>query len=140
MAYSFVSTVTQLGTREWLVTIDETDCGPTDEAQIGNAIDRGVPLTGTVKRQTVVLVSGPATTVNGILGEVPNPPANPTRVIVQNDPTSQPIPTVNDTQGIATYYDPTNSGQVWGILFHRSRPDVGATNVIRTYYHIVSGW
>lgn len=141
MAYTFTTVVTQVGPREWLVTIDEQDCGPTDEAQIGSLVDRGVPLVGTVKRQTVVKTLGSATNVNGILGEVPDPPANPTRVIVENDPTNQPLPLINDTQGIATYFDPTPApGGVWGILFHRSRPDVGADNVIRSTYHIVAQW
>lgn len=141
MAYAFTTVVTQVGPREWLVTIDERDCGPTDEAQIGTLVDQGVPLVGTVKRQTVVKTLGSATNVNGILGEVPDPPANPTRVIVENDPTNQPLPLINDTQGIATYFDPTPTpGGTWGILFHRSRPDVGADNVIRSTYHIVAQW
>ncbi len=141
MAYAFTASVTQLGTNAYLVTIDETDCSSTDEAQIGSDVLQGVPLQGQVIRQCVVLISGAATTVNGILGEVSDPPANPSRVVCENNPAVQPILTVNDTQGKATYYDPTtDASNTWGILFHRSRPDAGANNVIRTYYHILAAW
>lgn len=141
MAYTATVTVRMVGPKEWLVSIVETDCGPTDEAQIGTLTDQGVPVLGTVKRQIVVALSGSCTTVNGILSEVSNPAANPDRVIVENDPSTQPLPLINDTQGVSTYYDPTPApGQTWGIVFHRSQPDAGNDNVIHSFYHIVQGW
>ena len=144
MAYAAVVSVRQVGSGEFLVQVDEAECGPADEAVIdvaAAALGPGVPLVGKVIRQTVVLQAGTATTVNGILGEVPNPPANPTRVVVENNPTVQPILTINDTQGTATYKDATPSPLgPWGRLFHRSRPDAGADNTITTFYHIRSGW
>lgn len=141
MPYAATVTVRLVGPGSWLVQIDEVDCGPTDEAQIGSLVDQGLPVLGKVLRQQCVLLSGSAATVNAILGEVANPPANLDRIIVENNPAIQPIPTVNDTQGIATYYDLTPAaGTVWGIAFHRSRPDVGADNVIRSYYHVVANW
>lgn len=144
MAYAAVVSVRQVGSTEFLVQINETDCGPNDEATIdvaAAALGPGVPLVGKIRRQTVVLQAGTATTVNGILGEVPDPPANPTRVVCENNPTVQPIPAINDTQGIATYKDATPSPLgPWGRLFHRSQPDAGADNTITTFYHISSGW
>lgn len=107
------------------ITIDETDCGPADETP---AI-LNIPVAGMVRRQICVLNSGTATTIDPILGTIPNP-AGTIDVAVENE---TPAATV-DTQGVATFVSPA------GVLYHRSRPDAGADNAIQTVYHIGIGW
>lgn len=145
MAYAFTTTVRWLGPTEFSIRIEETDCAAGDEATVdvaAPALGPGPPLVGKVLRQTCVLESGTATTINPVLREVPvaNPDAV-TRVVVENDPNVQPIPAIVDTEGVAVYDDATPSPLgPWGRLFGQSRPDAGADNVIVTIYRISTRW
>jgi hypothetical protein len=80
-----------------------------------------------------------------VLGEVSNPPASPDRIIVEEE-----IPAgFVDTAGIATYHDaspvpvgvldPQGRQIQGGRIFHQSRPDAGANQIVTTY-HISSEW
>lgn len=117
-------TVEHVGPNAVQVTILETDCAVGDEAVIP-----GMPIQGTCRRQICVLDSGTAATVDPVLGAVPNP-AGTIYIVVENA-----VPgAVIDTQGVATYVSET------GILYHRSRPNAGADNVVQTIYDISIGW
>ena len=144
MAYAFAVTVSQVGPSEYSVRIEETEVGSTSEATVDvltAALGPGPPLVANVIRQKCVLKSGTATTINPILSEVPDPGANPGRVVVENDPANQPLLKVADTQGLASYYDATQSPLgAWGRLFHRSQPDQGTDNVVETTYLISTRW
>jgi len=142
VAYSYTATVEQDGPGQYVVVVEEVDCGPNDEAIID-----GAPLVGNCVRATCVRQGGSATTVQPILGRSPDPPGTGiTRVIVEE---SEPVP-LADTSGTATYRDATavpagvvdaRGRQIQGArIYHRSRPDAGADNVIRTEYHIKAGW
>jgi len=144
MPYAFTTTIRQVGATEYSVRIDEIDCGPADEATVDVAaaiLGPGVPLVGKVLRQTCVLQpGGTAVTINPILGEI-SPATTPDRVVVENDPNNQPIPNIVDTEGVAVYDDATQSPLgPWGRLFHMSRPNAGADNVVITMYRISTRW
>jgi hypothetical protein len=131
LAYNANVTVTQVGPSEFVVRIEETDVGPTDEAVID-----GVPLVGRVARQQCIRTGGSASTVWPVLGEV-SPADTPTRIIVEPE---EPLDLV-DIQGTATYHDATRSPTgPYGRVFHQSRPDAGADNAITTIYHISTRW
>ena len=130
MAYTATVSVEDIGPGEYYVIIDETDCGPADEAAAP-----GLPNRGTVLRQVVQLISGTATTVDPIAGWEPNPGG--INVIVQVDAPAS-APDFVDIEGTATYYNELGTGQL--TLYHRSRPDAGNDNVIQTRYHIQDGW
>jgi hypothetical protein len=145
VAYGFTVDVRQVGAGEFSIRITETDCGPADEATVDvllAADGPGPPLVGKVFRQTCVLQAGTGTTINPVLREVPvADPDAATRVVVENDPNNQPIPDIVDTEGVAVYDDATPSPLgPWGRLFHQSRPDVGADNVVVTIYRISPRW
>lgn len=126
MAYTATIAIEVVGASATAIYITETDCSATDEAVIPNS-----PAQGEVKRQICVRISGTCTTVDPILGTIANP-AGTIRVVVENETPAA----VCDTEGTATYTI-QSGGQT---LYHRSRPDAGADNVIQSVYHIVSGW
>ncbi len=126
MSYAAVVEVNMVGDNEFEVEIAETDCGASDIATVV-----GLPIVGTVVRQTCVLVSGTGTTVDPLLGE--NTPPTTGDPIVEN---ATPAATV-DTGGAAAYnVEPAASAT----LYHMSRPNAGTNNVIRTNYKIKAGW
>ena len=141
MAYAAVVTVTQRSPSKYVVRIEETDCSSTDEATLD-----GLPLVGSVRRQQCILQSGTAATVQPILGEVPDPVTNTDRVVAQEGTAGA----ITDSAGVATYEDTTptppgvvdaNGEPVVGArLYHRSRPNAGADNVIVSIYHISTEW
>lgn len=130
MAYAAVVSVEPVGDGEYYVIINETDCGPTDEA-----VAYLLPNHGTVLRQVCQLISGTAVSVDPIAGWATNPGG--INVIVQVDAPAI-APDFVDIEGAATYYNEADTGQL--TLYHRSRPNAGADNVIQTRYHIQAGW
>jgi hypothetical protein len=130
VAYSAIVTVTQVGASEYAVRIEETDCGPADEA-----IVTGVPLVGRVLRQQCIRTAGTAAMVWPVLGET-TPATTPTRVVVEPDAPAALV----DIQGEATYFDATKAPGPEGRLFHQSRPNAGADNVITSIYNISTRW
>lgn len=128
-------TIVNAGPGEFEITIDETDATSSSEVVVP-----GVPILGLVKRVQIQLVSGSGTTVQPILGRVTNPAAaSITDWVVEpiSDP-AEAAPAI-DRCGGATYRALTVTGSK-GTLYHRSRVDAGANNVIQTVYHIKAGW
>ncbi len=124
MAYNFVVVVNRLGD-DTQVLISETDVSAADEAAIV-----GIPLHGTILRQKCALVAGsPAATVNPVLCRVAGGGVNAT--LAQN---ATPAAAVDNASPQFAYSDPD------GAAFHRSQPDVGATNAIESEYLIKGGW
>ena len=123
MAYAAVVTIKRLGS-DVQVTIAETDCAIGDEATIS-----GLPLHGTILRQTCVLSSGTATTVSPLLAQTAA--GTGTAVLVEN---ATPAAVVDNASPTVAYVDAD------GIAFHQARPDAGADNVISTQYLIKGAW
>lgn len=125
MAYAFTSSIVILASDEYLLIIDETDCGPTDEATIDLC-----PPKGAVKRQICVIEPGGALTVDPILGWQPDPGGTGSvGVICENADPSSPA----DTEGEASYS--TDTGPAAGpiTLYHRSRPNQGLSTIHTRY-------
>ena len=130
MAYAFNYTVRVVGAGEVEIVVSETDCGPADEALI---MSPDLLVVGVVVRQMCILASGSGTVVVPILGTQPNPAG--TQYVVCEE--SLPGKTIVDNNGRATY-DLVNTNP--NRLYHRSRPDVGADNVITSVYHVRPRW
>jgi hypothetical protein len=129
MAYAKTIAVTKPLPDVWLLTINETDCANTSEAEVVFA-DHPLPKCGTVIAATCSRVSGTGTTVDPVLGVVTDPGAAPAHdVAIENGTAAAAV----SLTGPATY-GPTTK------LFHRSRPDAGSDNVIVSTYKIRAGW
>lgn len=124
MAYSATVDIKALGNTR-VVTITETDCGAGDEATISLGFSKG-----RVIKQASALTSGDASTVNPVLGTASNPAGND--IVVSNVTAADPV--ANVVSGGGMPFDCT------GVLYHRSKPDAGANNVIESVYYIFTGW
>jgi len=126
-------TARQIGPGEFFVSIEEDNVGAATEVEIPN-----MPIRGTVRRQVCILDSGTAAVVNPILGWKSDPANNPEAVAVENATAAETV----DNAGAATYFDQDAAavGQPSTSLFHQSRPNAGADNVVSTQYHIKAGW
>ena len=131
MAYEKTITVRKYSGDDYEILIDETDCGASDEAIID---DERLPRLFRVYRQISVLVSGAGATVDPILGRITNPSGrdvfaeNATPAATVDNVAVTPIPCYNADEN-----DP-------GKLYHRSRPNAGTNNVVRSSYLIRAGW
>lgn len=126
MAYAATITVKRTGPLSWLVKIAETECSLTDEASVYLPTYR-IPRGGRVVRQRCSKTSGTAGTVDPIMECVPVAAAPAVRAtVVENAAPASAI----DTEGVAEYNADT------GYLYHRSRPDAGADNVLVSYYDL----
>ena len=128
MAYSFTFDVIPLGGGSVKVVLDEIDAGATSEAEI-----TGMPPVGTVVRQTSTLSSGSAATLDPILGDATDPAGQGAAGVICENAT--PAATC-DNEGSAAYaVAPAASAT----LYHRSQPNTGTNNVIRTTYLVRAG-
>lgn len=128
-------TVTPVAAGCYQVTIEEDNVGAATEVELPN-----LPPVGTIRRVQSQLISGSGTGVAPILGRVTDPAAAPvTDIVVEAVATSSAAARI-DRCGSATYRGTTASGGGGVTLFHRSRPNAGNDNVVRTIYHIVVGW
>lgn len=130
MAYLATVTVTRLNERDLHVRVAEIDCNSTDEATIAS---NDLPRQCRVLRQTSTLSAGTGVTVDPILGRLTNPSG--LAVIIEN---GAPAITIDNAPvgGVPAY----TGGTYPYSLFHRSRPNAGADNVITTEYLIREGW
>ena len=126
MAYGFTFTLNAVGSGDYVLEINESDCGPASEATV-----TGLPPKGRILAQISQIISGAGTTVDPILGTATNPGALNLTTILENDVAA--IGVNNQAEQEINYYD--TDGQ----LFHRSVPDTGLS-VIKTLYYLKSGW
>lgn len=116
------------------VTVDESGASATSETTL-----EGMPTVGTVRRVQAQLISGTATGVAPILGRITDPAAAPATDLVVESATTASAAQRIDKCGSATYeaVEILNSK---GVLYHRPRCNAGSNNVVRTVYHIKTGW
>lgn len=129
MAYAAVVTVTQVGANEWEVRVEETGCGAADVATID-----GVPYDGNVVRVSAELTSGTGTTINPIAART-----SPPDTAVITDVVVAPVSTaaaIIDVVGSAPYSTIETTAAGMGRIYHCSRCDAGADNVVSTLYRI----
>lgn len=129
MAYTATVTVTQVGSLEWQILVEETDCGVADVAVID-----GIPNVGNVVRVSGQLVAGSGATVNPIL-TLTNPPAAATSDAVVVIPVGAAAASF-DVTGAAQYAVIDQDGSGLGRVYHSSRCNAGADNTVRTLYRI----
>lgn len=131
MAYAKTVTIRQYNDNDFEILIDETDCAATSEAEIS---DERLPRQFRIFRQVCVLVSGTGASVDPILGRATNPSGrdvfaeNGTPAATVDNVAVVPIPCYNTDEN-----DP-------GKLYHRSRPNAGTDNVVRSSYLIRADW
>jgi hypothetical protein len=124
--YSFTTTITAIGSGDYLVQIDELEASATSEATIN-----GVPPKGSVRGQKAQLISGTGTTIDPVLGSATNPAGSALTTILSNGTAAAAINNVANPA--IPYYDSDGS------LFHRSVCDAGADNTVTTVYLISAG-
>ena len=117
--------------QNFTITIEEVDCGAADFCDVGQPTP-SLPLHGVVVRQIATHLSGAATSIDPTLSaELPLPSGGSYYAnMVANGTPGTSI----DNGGSAHYWAPTS------ILRHRSNPDAGVNNSIRTVYFCKRGW
>lgn len=133
--------VTQLGSGNFLLTIDETNVGPTTEVSM-YALFYDLPTVFRIYVQDCQILSGTATTVDPILLQEPGaditvtvggvPQFDSTKVIIENlvpgpGPSNLALPAICRRRN-------------GDFIYHRARPNTGTDNTIRTVYSIRRGW
>ena len=132
MAYAGAITVTRLAdhSREKLfaVTIVETEAATASETEIDLTV-QGLPLFGRVLAQIAKLDSGTGTTVSPVLG-------------TETDPATESAWRLENLTAAAIIHNQASPPVAYSAtsLFHRSRVDAAADNVITTTYYISAGW
>ena len=126
MAYSFSTTITAIGSGDYVVQVSELEAGPATEATIV-----GLPPKGRVRAQIAQLISGTGTTIDPVLGTATNPAASALTKILDNGTAAAGIN--NQATRPIDYYD------VDGTLYHRSVCDAGLSTVV-TIYLISASW
>lgn len=130
MAHAAVVTVKDLGGGDWSVVIDETDvaaassvaltCGPTPQAGVSGVL----PAKGRVRRVRAAKASGDAAT---LATKITPEDTTWTELQATAAASVDEVPVVP-----IPYYGP--------VLTHRSVPNTGTNNVVRTEYLISEGW
>lgn len=116
--------------RDWIITVDETNISNGETTVV--TIEEGklkFPKTGRILRVQSELISGDATSITPILSE--GSAFNATSILVEAEPG-----TVIDEappEGIPYFLESDT-------LYHRSNPNTGSNNAIRTRYLIREGW
>lgn len=131
MAYTATVTVTQVGVSEWQVLVEETDCGVADVAVLD-----GIPTVGNVVRVSAQLLSGSGATINPI-ATLTNPPASANTISTVVIPVGTAAASI-DVTGVAQYTAVDQDPAGLGRIYHSSRCNAGADNVVQTLYRIRS--
>ncbi len=124
MAYTTAS-ITRLGSRDYLVTIEGTNIGAGTEVTIP-----GLPRKGRIRRLKANKSAGTATTLNSLLGTTTNPTGN--AVVLKT--TTPAAPNNLEPTGGTTYYSAN------GTLYYRGQPDAGSDNTESVEIFISDGW
>lgn len=119
--------ILEVGPGEWEVVLVESNAGPNDEVPLPN-----LPVKGTVRRQTCVIVSGPATSVRPQLTKTTG--GSDYVVRASEDSAGTEV----DIAGTATYHDDLSTDP--GTLYHKSVVNMMGANEVRTEYNITVGW
>ena len=122
--YAAEPTVVEVSPGHWYVDIDETEVGVDDYVVV-----KGLPAIGSVMRVESSIVSGTATTVAPVAST--STTFEGRDVIVQ----ATAAAAVDEFQVEGVPF-----ALVGGVLNHRSTPDAGSDNVIRTRYLIRAAW
>lgn len=134
MAYTRTVTVTDAGHGRFEVLIDETaDVAATSETTLAaTSGTTEIPYYGRIISRRSILISGTGATIDPIVAEATNPAVDTTRIILEN---GTPAASPAEWPAVPRTYKGGGAG-----MFHRSRPDAGTDNVIKTRYIILADW
>tara|TARA_R100001082_G_scaffold77228_1_gene45074 strand:+ start:1730 stop:2110 length:381 start_codon:yes stop_codon:yes gene_type:complete len=126
MAYAASITITELGGRDLLVQISETEAAAASEATI-----TGLPTKGLVISQLADLTAGSATTIDPRLTTASGSTLS-VQTVVENGTAAATVSNLADPA--VPYYSAT------GTLYHKSVVSGSSDNSVTTVYIIKAGW